>query len=118
MSASAEFIEFLKDQLAGFGPITIRRMFGGAGIYHDGVMFALVAGDVLYLKADDTTRPDFESKGLSPFAYDTKHGKNVITSYWRAPERCLDDPSEMADWARKAYSAAVEAQRSKPARRR
>jgi DNA transformation protein len=117
MSASAEFIEFVKDQLMGFGPITVRRMFGGAGIYHDGLMFGLVADDVLYLKADETTRQDFESEGLSPFTYDAKGGKNVILSYWRAPECCLDDPSEMTNWAKTAYSTALKAQRAKPKRR-
>jgi DNA transformation protein len=117
MRASAEFIEFLKDQLAGFGPITVRRMFGGAGIYHDGLMFGLVADDVLYLKVDEASRRELESEGLSPFTYDTKVGKNVITSYWRAPERCLDDPLEMTNWAKKAYSSALKAQRAKPKRR-
>jgi DNA transformation protein len=117
MSASAEFTEFLKDQLAGFGPVTVRRMFGGAGIYHAGVMFALVIDDALYLKADTATRQDFESEGLPPFTYTAKGGKNVALSYWQAPERCLDDPSEMTSWAMKAYSVALKAGRNKPARR-
>jgi DNA transformation protein len=117
VSASAEFIEFLKDQMAGFGSVNIRRMFGGAGIYHNGLMFALVADDVLYLKADETTRQDFETEGLTPFTYDAKRGKNVIMSYWRAPVRCLDDPLEMTIWAKKAYSTAVKARRPKSSRR-
>jgi len=83
MSASAEFAEFWKDQLAGFGPITIRKMFGGVGIYHDGLMFALVVDDTLYLKADTVTHWEFESEGLAPFTYDVKDGKNVVTSYPR-----------------------------------
>jgi DNA transformation protein len=84
-------------------------MFGGAGIYHNGLMFALIADDVLYLKADETTRQDFELEGLSPFSYRVKGGKNTVMSYWRAPERCLDDPSEMTSWAKKAFSAAAKA---------
>jgi DNA transformation protein len=86
-------------------------MFGGAGIYRDGVMFALIADESLYLKADDLSKPDFEAEGLSPFAYATKNGTNTIMSYWRAPERCLDDPQEMAEWAKKALAAALRARK-------
>ena len=53
MTASAGFVELLKDALSGLGPVSVRRMFGGAGVYADGVMFGLVADDTLYLKADD-----------------------------------------------------------------
>jgi DNA transformation protein len=114
---SAEFAEFLKDQFADFGPISIRNMFGGAGIYRDGLMFALIADEVVYFKADDSNRPDFEAEGLGPFVYDAKSGKNVIMSYWRAPARCLDDPAEMADWAREAYAAALRASKPRSAKR-
>jgi DNA transformation protein and related proteins len=107
MSSSAEFAEFLKEQLRGFGPVTIRRMFGGAGVYLDKLMFGLIADEVLYLKADDTSRPEFEAEGLGPFVYDAKGGKNIVMSYYRAPERCLDDAEEMTLWARKAYAAAL-----------
>ncbi|HLF20901.1 MAG TPA: TfoX/Sxy family protein, partial [Aestuariivirga sp.] len=89
MSAAREFAEFLKEQMAGFGPVSVRPMFSGAGVFRDGLMFALVANDVLYFKADDTTKPDFEAEGLGPFVYGTKKGKNTIMSYRRAPERCL-----------------------------
>jgi DNA transformation protein and related proteins len=83
------------------------------------LMFALVFDDVLYLKAGETSRQEFEAEGLAPFSYDTKNGKNTITSYWRTPERCLDDPSEMVNWANKAYSAALKkASRPKSSRRR
>ena len=107
MSTSAEFAEFLKEQLKGFGPVTMRRMFGGSGVYRDGLIFAIVIGDVLYLKADDVSRGEFTAEGLGPFVYDTKHGSKSVMSYLRAPERCLDDPDEMVAWARKAYEAAL-----------
>lgn len=117
MSVSGEFIEFIKDQLAGFGPVTIKRMFGGAGLYRDGLIFALIADEVVYFKADDITRPDFEAEKLGPFVYGTKNGKNTIMSYWRAPERCMDDPSEMVEWARKAHAAALRASKPRPAKK-
>src|SRR5919109_2067971 len=106
MTASEGFIEFLKDLLGGLGPISVRRMFGGAGVYCDGVMFALVLDDTLYFKADDRNRPDFEAEGLGPFSYATKDGRNTIMSYWRCPDRLFDDPEEMAAWAGKALAAA------------
>ena len=118
MTATAEFIEFLKEQMAEFAPITSRRMFGGAGLYCDGLIFALVVDDALYLKADVETRPDFEAEGLGPFTYDTKLGERSIGSYWRCPERCLDDRDEMTLWCRKAYGAALRAGTAKPKKKR
>ena len=120
MAASAEFIAFLKEQMAGFGAVTSRRMFSGAGIYRDGVIFALIVQDTLYLKADAESRADFEAEGLGPFTYDTKLGERTITSYWRCPERCLDDPGEMTLWCRKAWGAALRAGvgKNKPARKK
>ena len=109
MSASAEFKEFIKDQLSGFAPVSIRNMFGGAGVYHDGLMFALIADDTLYLKADSQTSPDFAAEGLKPFEYMGKAEKRMVMAYWRAPEPCLDDPAEMTDWAQKAFAAALRA---------
>jgi DNA transformation protein and related proteins len=106
MTASDGFVEFLKDLLGPLGPITVRRMFGGAGIFRDGVMFALIVDDTLYFKADDSNRRDFEAEGLAPFSYETKNGRNTIMSYWRCPDRLFDDPDEMAAWAGKALTAA------------
>lgn len=118
MAASAEFIAFLKEQMAGFGPVTSRRMFGGAGLYRDGTIFALVVDDTLYLKIDAGSRADFEAEALGPFTYDTKLGERTITSYWRCPERCLDDPAEMTLWCAKAWGAAKRAGAAKPKRKR
>jgi DNA transformation protein len=111
MSISPAFKEFLADQMAGFGAVTIKNMFGGAGIYHAGLMFALAVDDVLFLKADQKTKPDFESEGLTPFTYETKGGGRTVMSYWRAPERCMDDGDEMAAWCQKAYQVALRAQK-------
>jgi DNA transformation protein len=105
MVASEGFIEHLKDVLSGLGPVSVRRMFGGAGIYSDGVMFALVADDTVYLKADAETKRAFVAEGLEPFGYDG-HGKRIALPYWRAPERLLDDPEEMVAWARIALALA------------
>ena len=118
MSGPAAFADFLKEQMAGFGPVTVKRMFGGAGIYRDGLMFALVADDVLYLKADDASKAGFEAEGLGPFVYEAKGGKKAVMSYWRAPERVFDDVDEMAEWCRSAYATALKAAKAKPPAKR
>ena len=89
-----------------FGPVSVRRMFGGAGIYADGTMFALVLRGVIYLKTDDVNAPAFERENLAPFTYETKHGKHGVMSYRRMPDRLYDDPEELATWARDALAAA------------
>ncbi len=99
----------------GLGPVSMRRMFGGAGIYADGVMFGLIADDTLYLKANDETKRNFEAEGLGPFVYEGG-GRTVAMSYWRIPERLLDDPDEMVAWARIALGVAQRAAAAKPKR--
>jgi DNA transformation protein and related proteins len=105
VSASESFIEHVKETLAGLGPVSVRRMFGGAGVFADGVMFALIADDALYLKADDVSKQAFEAEGAGPFLYESR-GRTIALSYWRIPDRLLDDPDEMVSWARSALSIA------------
>lgn len=101
-----EFIDHLHEVFSELGPVTIRRMFGGYGVYHDGVMFALVADDVLYLKSDAGTADMYESRGLGRFQYN-KNGRVVSMSYCEAPEEVFDDREEAAEWARRALDAAL-----------
>ena len=118
MAVSDGFRELIAELLAPVGPITIRRMFGGAGVMLDGVMFALIASDVLYFKVDDETRARFEAEGMGPFTYATKNGDNVLNSYYRAPERLYDEPDEMLSFAREAAGAALAKARQKSAKAR
>jgi DNA transformation protein and related proteins len=108
-----EFVEHVLELLAPFGHVSARRMFGGHGIYRDGLMFALVAGDVLYLKADGENRREFEDAGSEPFSYEARR-KRVILSYWRAPEESLESREAMQSWARTAFAAALRAKASSP----
>ena len=98
--------DYLHELFAEFGKVQVRRMFGGAGVYCDGLMFALVSDGVIYLKAGADTVPAFERENCAPFQYDTKTGKRAIMSYWRMPERLYDDTEELAQWARRALAAA------------
>ena len=106
MTISKGFAELLSDALAPLGQVVVRRMFGGGGVYCGGVMFGLVADDTLYLKADETTTAAFEAEGCGPFVFEGK-GKPMTMSYWRMPERLLDDPEEMVAWAAKALAVAA-----------
>ena len=96
----------IQELFAVFGVVVVRRMFGGAGIYADGTMFALVADGVIYLKADELSTPAFERESMPPFTYATKDGKRGVMSYRRMPDRLYDDPDELATWAHAALAAA------------
>jgi len=98
--------DHLHDVFGAFGAIRTRRMFGGHGVWHQGLMIGLVAGDTLYLKVDEQTRGRFEAQGLAPFEYSRK-GKTVALSYYRAPEEMLESPAAAVAWARLAYAAAL-----------
>ena len=108
----SEFIDFLRETLGVLGPIHARKMFGGHGLFHDGLMIGLVADDVLYLKADEQTVPLFLEKGLEPFEY-VKNGKPMQMSYYLAPEEIYDDPDEARQWASLAFAAAQRAKKRK-----
>ncbi len=106
----SEFVEYLDEVFREFGTVTARRMFGGHGIFYDGVMIGLVANDTLFMKTDAETVPRFQELGLSQFMY-PKGEKMVGMSYYSAPEEALEDPSEMRQWAQLAYEAALRARK-------
>lgn len=106
----SEFTDFLPEAFEAFGPISVKRMFGGHGVFHDGLMIGLVADETLYLKADAESRGDFTERGLPQFEY-PKNGKRIGMSYFAAPEEALEDRDIMRDWARRAYAAAVRSKR-------
>ena len=107
----SEFVDHLVEQLDAFGPVTARRMFGGHGLFRDGLMFGLVVDDTLYFKADDENRAMFEARGLSRFEY-AKQGRRVSVSYYLAPGEAMDDPETLAQWARPAFEAALRGKRA------
>lgn len=109
--------EAIAELFAAFGPVHVRRMFGGAGIYSDGVFFAIVDEGVIYLKADDESAPRFAAEGCRQFIYQGKN-REIAMSYWRMPERLYDDPDELADWARQACAAAMRSKVKKPGKKK
>jgi DNA transformation protein len=111
----------IRELFAGFGAVAVRRMFGGAGVFADGVMLALVHDGVIYLKADAESVAAFEAERLAPFSYLRNGAPATLPSYRRMPDRLYDDPEELATWARAALAAArrgAGAKRPSPSRRR
>jgi DNA transformation protein len=112
MPTSEEYLIFVKDQMERLGNISIRRMFGGAGIYCERHFFAIVVEDVLYFKVDDSNRQDYQAAGMEPFAYTTDH-KQITMNYYEVPIDILENKDRLRIWAQKAIRAAQAAKKRK-----
>jgi DNA transformation protein and related proteins len=102
--------DFIAELFGPFGRVTVRRMFGGAGLFAEGLMFGLVFDGAIFLKVDDACIPDFEREGSVPFVYTRAKSPGRVgrhsLAYWRLPERLYDDPDELASWAQRALAIA------------
>src|SRR5512135_3455648 len=103
MGISNEFVDYVVDQLAGWGDVSVRRMFGGAGLYRQGAMFAVIADDVAYLKVDDSNRADFIQAGSAPFEPYPDKIRTTIRTYYEIPAEVLENPDELATWAERSW---------------
>jgi DNA transformation protein len=116
--ASDSFHDFVRELFAGMGAVQVKRMFGGAGGYADGVMFLLLADDAIYLKTDDALRAELKEEGSGPFIWipdsGPRKGEHVEMGYWRLPDSAMDDPDEAANWGRKALAVAKAKAKAKP----
>jgi DNA transformation protein len=110
MAVSSDYLDFVLEQLAPVGPLTSRKMFGGVGLYAQGLFFALIDDDTLYLKGDETLRTDFETAGGVQFA---PFGMSPM-AYWSAPAEALDEPELMVAWARRSIAVAAARKTRKP----
>ena len=106
------FVDYVMELLGPFGTVGARRMFGGHGVYLDGLMFAIISEDTLYLKADEMNRIEFEQAGCEIFGYARK-GRRTTLGFFRAPEDAMESPELMLPWARTAYAAALRANAKK-----
>lgn len=102
MALSAEFREFLRDHFSELGPVEIKRMFGGAGLYLGDACFALIVNERIMMRGDETLGPEFDEAGSEQWIYDNKTRGEVAMPYWNLPESALDDPEEAVAWARKS----------------
>jgi DNA transformation protein len=101
----------IRDLFAGLGRVTIRRMFGGKGIYFNGLIVALDLGDEILLKADAESAPLFAAEGCRQWTYEGKN-RPVAMPYWSIPDSAIDDPDEMARWAGRAWEAALRSKKT------
>ena len=100
-----EFASYVAELMQSIGPVSARAMFGGYGIFLNGLMFGLIADSVLYLKADKETEKQFTAKELEQFTY-SREGRTIKMSFYQAPEEAMDNSAEMRSWAVLAYEAA------------
>ena len=118
MARQNEFLNYLLELLAPFGQVTARKLFGGYGIYKEGLIFGIVIEDAFYLKVDDENRRDFTDRRLAPFVYESKSkGRLVSVGYFLCPEEALESPALMIDWARSGYAAALRAMAKKASKK-
>ena len=99
----------IEEMFAGLGPVTVKRMFGGKGVYHRGRILAVEIRGEMRLKADEVSAPDFAAAGATQWTYAGRKGTPVRMPYWSVPEEAFDDPDVMARWVRLAYEAACRA---------
>lgn len=114
MTVRDDYRDYVIEQLAPAGRVTSRRMFGGVGLYLDGLFFALIDDDTLYFKTDDSNRGRFQRAGSQPFC-PFPDRPDYQMGYWQVPAEVLEDADQLAAWARESAAVAL---RSKPARRR
>lgn len=105
MAFSADYLEFILDQFQEFGEVTHKKMFGGVGFYKEGTMFGGIMGGELHLKVNDDTRPIFEAEGMEPFFHRGK--SKSLPKYYKVPANIVEDSSQLAIWAERAYQAAI-----------
>jgi len=106
MSASAEFVAYVREMLAPLGDIRDGKFFGGHAMKHGAHQFAMVMGNTLYFRVDDGSRLAYEKRGSKPFSYSTKNGVVQVRKYYAVPAELLDDPAQLVAWARQAIMAA------------
>ncbi len=118
MAVSRDFKAYVEELFGALGPVRIKPMFGGAGVYADDLMFALLADDALYLRVDGETEPRFADAGSAPFTYAMKDGREISLGYWRAPDEALEGADEAEPWGRLALEAALRKRAAKAPKRR
>lgn len=116
-SRKQAFANYVAELMEGFAPVLIKPMFGGFGVYRDGLMFALIADERLFLKVDEQSQPRFVARGLAPFKYEAG-GKVASLKYHEAPPEAYDEPAHMAVWAQLGYECALRQQAKKAAKSR
>lgn len=103
MAVNEDYLNYIQDQLSEFGELTIKKMFGGIGLFKEGLMFGKIGGDTFRLKVDETNKKAYEDRGMKPF-YSEKKKKGM--PYWEVPSEILEDKKELAKWAQTSFEIA------------
>lgn len=106
----SSYITYILEQLGEKKDIRARAMFGGYGLYQDGIFFGLVANDILYFKVNDTTREKYIKYTMKPFS---PYGQAVMQSYYEVPVSIIENADELNDWATEAYEIARASKKTK-----
>jgi len=114
---SRDFVDYVLERSRSVGVAAARAMFGGHGVYLDGLIVAIVVDNTLYLKSDAQSRAAFDARHLAPFEYVTKDGQRMVMGYRRAPDEALESADAMQEWLRVAQGAALRAAAAKPVRK-
>lgn len=114
MAVDAGLIAWVEEALAPLGTFTRRAMMGGATLYLDGTIFAIVADDLLWFKADATSDAEWDAAECSRFTFQMGEGREGSMNYRRAPDDVYDDADAMRDWAMIAVAAGQRAPARKP----
>jgi DNA transformation protein and related proteins len=116
MAPSAQYKEYVLEQLQPIGPVRVSRFFGGVGLYREGVQFAMMIGNCVYFVVDDATRGRYEQAGMQAFSYLTKNGRIQVRRYFQLPQEILEDPEQLRVWGIEATTIAKKspAKKSKP----
>jgi DNA transformation protein len=104
MAVNEAFLNFIQDQLTSFGDVEVKRMFGGVGLFHQGLMFGMISGGVFRLKVDDQNKDEYLARGIQP--HNTSKKKKSMP-YWEVPVDVLEDSEALAKWVEKSYGAAL-----------
>ena len=113
MPEPSPFVERAVALLTPLGPVRAKSMFGGWGIFLDGVMLALIAQDALFFRVDEETKDSFEAAGSQPFVYEAR-GKRMEMAYWLAPDGSLEDSESLLPWAELGLAAAKRVKAKRP----
>jgi len=117
VTISNEYLHYVLEQLAGLGRVSSRRMFGGAGLYCGDCFFGLISGDTLYFKVDDSTRREYEIRGMAPFRPYADRPE-VSMTYYEVPADALEDAETLVVWARASVAVARASTKARPAARK
>lgn len=112
MKTKSSFLDYvLQDAMQEIEGITAKAMFGGYGLYKEGVVFGIIADEQLYFKVDDTNRVEYEKRGSRPFSYEGKNRKRITMSYWEVPAEILEDRSILVEWVDASVAASKNTKR-------